>query len=249
MFRVLTTAIQSDTALIDRILSENNINRLKGIFVAHSHYDHSFDVAYITKKTGATLYGSPSTLNIARGGNVAVSQLTVYQPNQDLNIGEFTVRVIPSKHSPGNAQNDDGVSIDTVLKQPARYKSYTEGGSFDFLISHHGKKIYIKPSPNFIEGALDTTRADALFIGIGIVTKQPPEWQDAYYNQTVRKLKPSVIIPIHWDDFFYPASENLQMLPGFVSKGSEEFDFFINKTKADKIDFKILQGKKSILIK
>jgi len=38
------------------------------------------------------------------------------------------------------------------------------------------------------------------------------------------------------------------MLPRFVNKGQEDFDFFINKIKDDSIEFKILQGTKSIVL-
>jgi glyoxylase-like metal-dependent hydrolase (beta-lactamase superfamily II) len=65
IWRTLTTEIESDTALIDQLIAGHKINRVRGIFVTHSHYDHAFDVAYTTKKTQATLYGSRSTLNIA----------------------------------------------------------------------------------------------------------------------------------------------------------------------------------------
>ena len=37
------------------------------MFIAHSHHDHALDVAYIAKRTGARVYGSDSTLNLARG--------------------------------------------------------------------------------------------------------------------------------------------------------------------------------------
>lgn len=38
------------------------------------------------------------------------------------------------------------------------------------------------------------------------------------------------------------------MLPKFASDNEKDFDFFISRTKADRIDFKILQGTKSIVL-
>jgi hypothetical protein len=38
------------------------------------------------------------------------------------------------------------------------------------------------------------------------------------------------------------------MLPKFVNDGETDFDYFMKKTKADKIEFKILQGTKSIVL-
>ena len=134
LWRALITEIESDTAVIDKIVTTYNMDRVKGIFVTHSHYDHALDVAYTTKRTGATLYGSVSTLNIGRGGAVKEEQLSLYQPYQDVQLGKFTVQVVPSKHSGNNALKDDGVEIEKPLRQPAKMKVYPEGGSFDFYI-------------------------------------------------------------------------------------------------------------------
>lgn len=66
--QVIKGPIQTDKALVDAVLSQFKVNRLKAMFVAHSHYDHAFDIAYIIQQTGARLHGSESTLNIGRGG-------------------------------------------------------------------------------------------------------------------------------------------------------------------------------------
>ena len=127
-------------------------------------------------------------------------------------------------------------------------KAYSEGGSFDFYIKHNGRAIYVKPSPNYIEGVLDSLKADVVFIGIATVAAQPAPWQEKYYEETVGKLKPTLVIPLHWDDFSKPVSGNLVMLPRLVNASEKDFDFFINKTRTDRIDFKILQGTKSIVL-
>jgi L-ascorbate metabolism protein UlaG (beta-lactamase superfamily) len=248
MSRALFRDMQTDSAVIDELVVASGMNRVKGIFVTHTHYDHAFDIAYTARKTGATAYGSASTLNVARGGGLGESQLKLFQPNVDIAVGDFTVRVVPSKHSPGNNLEDDAVTIDAPLRQPASIKAYPEGGSFDFLLKHGGHSIYIKPSPNFVEGALDSLSADVLFLGLAIVSKQGPEWRDQFYDEIVGALSPALVIPIHWDNFFEPVSDELVMLPSMVGEPDKDFDFFIEKTKADNIDFKILQGTKSIVL-
>lgn len=248
LWETLATEIETDRDQIDQLVVDHKMDRVKGIFVTHSHYDHAFDVAYTTKKTHATLYGSRSTLNIARGGDVKEEQLSVFQPYQNIQLGKFTIQVIPSRHSPNSALKDEDLGIEEPIRQPANMKVYLEGGSYDFLIKHHGKSIYVKPSPNFIEGALDSLKADVVFIGIATITKQTPEWQAKFYEQTVGALKPTLVIPLHWDDFFHPISKHLVFLPRFVSDTPKDFDYFIKKTKTDTIDFKILQGTKSIML-
>jgi len=248
LWRALLTKIKSDTALIDDIVTTYKMDRVKGVFVTHSHYDHALDAAYIAKRTGARLYGSVSTLNIGRGGGLKEEQLSLFQPHQELQFGDFTVQVVSSKHSPGNALKDDGVVIDKPLNQPAKVKAYSEGGSYDFYIRHKGNSIYVKPSPNYLEGALDSLKADVLFMGIATVAKKEQAWQDKFYQQTVGTLKPALLIPLHWDDFLHPVSKTLVMLPRFANDTPKDFDLFIKKTKADHIDFKILQGSGSIVL-
>lgn len=246
LLKTLLGKIVSNTPEIDRLIDDHHMTRVQGLFVTHSHYDHAFDVAHVARKTRATVYGSRSTLNIARGGEVPEDQLSLFEPYQKISLGDFTVQVIPSKHSPDNALNDDGVEIASALTQPASFKAYSEGGSYDFYIQHPGGSIYIKPSPNYIEGALDTLKADVVMLGIGTVGKRDAAFQDKYYAETIGKLKPKLVLPLHWDNFFHPVSDHLVMLPRFVNGAGKDFEVFIAKTKADGIEFRILQGGKKM---
>jgi L-ascorbate metabolism protein UlaG (beta-lactamase superfamily) len=246
--KLLTSEISTDTTLIDGLISQYKMDRVKGIFPTHSHYDHAFDVAYTTKKMNTTLYGSLSTLNIGRGGGLKEEQLHLIKPYEEITLGKFTVQIIPSIHSAPSSAKDSGVVIQKPKGQPAKMKDYPEGGTFDFLVKYNGHQVYIKPSPNFIEGALDTTRAEVCFLGIGTIGTKEPTWQNKYYAQTVGKLKPKLVVPLHWDDFTKPIDGHLDMLPRFVANTPKDFDFIIQKTSSDKIDFKILQAYKSILL-
>ncbi|WP_165372253.1 MBL fold metallo-hydrolase [Emticicia agri] len=246
--KLITSALSTDTALIDGLVSRYKMDRVKGIFATHSHYDHAFDVAYDAKKMNATLYGSVSTLNIGRGGGLKEEQLHLFVPYEEIRLGKFTVQIIPSIHSSPSALKDSGVVIKEPIRQPVKMKDYPEGGSFDFLIKHNDHRIYIKPSPNYIEGALDTLKADVCFIGIGTISKKEPAWQNKYYEQTIGKLHPKIVVPLHWDDFTRPIRGSLEMLPRFVANTPKDFDFIIQKTNSDKIDFKLLQAYKSIVL-
>ncbi len=248
IWAVLTSNISSDTTLISNIISQYKMDRVKGIFTTHSHYDHAFDVAFVAKKTNSPLFGSLSTLNIARGGGLKDKQMQEYKPYQKFELGKFSVQIIPSVHSQPNSLADDGVEILQPLSQPVNFKKLSEGGSYDFLISHKGKNIFVKASPNFKEGILDTVRADYVFMGIPTVGKKEVAWQNKFYKQTVGKLKPKLLVPIHWDEFMKPLSKDLVMLPNYADKTYKSFDFMIERTKKDKIAFKILQGTKSIVL-
>src|SRR5512146_1160588 len=58
-WKVVTgSPLETDTTAVNRALSRARVERLKALYVAHSHYDHVLDVAYIVQRTHAHLYGS-----------------------------------------------------------------------------------------------------------------------------------------------------------------------------------------------
>lgn len=238
--------LKTDPDVVDAVLKRARIDRLKAVFVAHSHYDHALDTPYVVNKTGAVLHGSESTLNIGRGGNVGKQQLALYRPNEERKIGQFTVTVIESRHSPAISFINDnlGQTIDEPLKQPARAKAYKEGGSFDFLIRHGNRAILVVPSTNAIKGALRGVEADVVFLGSALLGKQDKKFRDCYYTETVGalKAKPKLVVAIHWDDFFQPLSGKLEPMPNLFDDVAGGFDDLICRTKADGIRFGLMQG-------
>lgn len=250
LWQAATSKLSTDTATVDSVLSRLGIDRLKGLFVAHSHYDHALDVAYVIKRTHAKLYGSPSTLMIGRGGGLRDDQMAEYEPGKELQFGKFAVTILNSKHSPPKRGiNDDiGQTIPQPLRQPAKARDYKEGGSYDMLIKHGGHSILIKPSANYVAGALDNVRVDAVFLGTAILGNQDIGFRNAYYEQTIGKVKPMLVIPIHWDNFFLPLSEHLEAPRKAFGDLPRGFDFIIARTQADGITFKILQGYQSVLL-
>jgi L-ascorbate metabolism protein UlaG (beta-lactamase superfamily) len=245
LFRVALSKISTDSTLVTNVLHQNGMNRIKAVFVSHSHYDHTLDLPFIADKTHAVVYGSVSTLNICRGGGVKNEQLALIEPGKEVQIGKFTVAILDSKHSPATAVNDDlGEVIKRPLNQPNRAGKFVEGGSFDFLVKYNDHTIYIKPSANYIEGKLKDFNADVLFMGVGRLGNQKSSFMKSYYAETAGALNPKLIIPVHWDNFFKPLSSNLKPM----SKVNNAFDFIIAKSLTDSIDFRILQGGKSIIL-
>jgi len=249
LLRSIACKIKTDRRLMDRLLSENSFSGLRGIFISHSYYDHLLDGAYMSKKTGAVLYGSESTLNVGRGGNVPEENLTAFKVNTPVKIGNFTVTVLKSKHSePGFYNNDIGVEIKKPLKQPARRRDYTEGGSFDFLIEYGGRKILIRPGFNYIEGSLENIRAEVLFAGIALSGRAGTRTRDKFYAETIGKVRPHLVVPVHWDNFFLPLDSPPRLLFRFADNLPASLNYFIKRTGEDGISFKMLRAYQSIIL-
>ena len=62
--------IQSSAAEINRVIDEYRMRRLAAIIPVHSHFDHAMDIGAIANRSSASIIGSESTANIARGAGV-----------------------------------------------------------------------------------------------------------------------------------------------------------------------------------
>ena len=119
LLKYIFGAEPSNTKLIDEKLRLHKVDRLKAIFVSHTHHDHIMDVPYIANQCHATIYGSSSAMNVARGGDVPENQMVEFKANETYKVGDFTIKVIPSLHSkPTIINNDLGQTIDEPLRQP-----------------------------------------------------------------------------------------------------------------------------------
>ena len=215
--KFLTSKISTDTSVADRVIRDFKIDRLKGMFISHSHHDHVLDAPYFALKCGGDIYGSSSALNVARGGNVPEERLHDFRDSMEYQVGNFHVTVLNSIHSKTHWYNNDlGQTIDEPLAQPAKKKRFKEGGSFDFLVYHNDKKYLIRPSYNYLEGQLDGIKADVLFLGISGMSKDTDENRKKFFAETIDKVEPDLVIPVHWDNFLAPLYGDVKGMPKLV---------------------------------
>ena len=215
----------SDEAVIGELLKKHPMDRLKAIFISHSHHDHVMDLPVIANRYGAAVYGSASALNVARGGGVREEQLHEFEADRVYTVGGFSVKVLKSLHSkPTILNNDLGQTIDAPLRQPAKLRSYKEGGSYDFYVEHEGKRFMIRPSFNYIEGQLDGYTADVLFLGVAGLAKADQATEKRFFEETVAKVCPRLVIPVHWDNFFVPLTKPVKGMPKLIEHTDVVFD-------------------------
>ena len=222
LVKYLLGSCSTDTEMADELMEKHPMDRLRAIFISHTHHDHVLDMPYIAEKSGAKIYGSSSALNVARGGNIDESRLIGFEAGQSYAVGDFSVKVLKSLHSkPTVFNNDLGKTIDEPLRQPAKLRSYAEGGSYDFYVENRGKKYLIRPSFNYIEGQLDGYEADVLFLGVAGLAKADAETEKRFFEETVEKVKPELVIPLHWDNFFVPLSGPAYRMYRVIEKNEE----------------------------
>ena len=205
----------SDTTVIDA-----HVKRADYIFVHHSHFDHLMDVPYIARKTGATVIGHVSTTNLMQAYGIDEAKLITVRGGEDYDFGTFSVRVIPSLHSPlFQKRYYDSSIIPAGIKTPAKLDDFAEGGSLAYLIRIRGYQILTFGSMNYIEREIEGLRPDVVLVGAGPSRKEIYQ----YAGRLMRALGfPPIIIPTHRDNYLLPyqvsQKEHVLKLDSFIKE-------------------------------
>jgi L-ascorbate metabolism protein UlaG (beta-lactamase superfamily) len=164
------------------------------------------DIGAIARRTSASVLGSESTANIARGSGVPDDQIIVAADGQVYEFGEFKVRLLRSRHAPigwgGNAPLPG--TIDKPLSLPQSIDAFREGLSYSIVIEHTQGTTLVQGSAGFIEGALETLSADVVMLSVGGLTTLDRDYAETYWHETVTSTGALAVYPIHFDDFTKP---------------------------------------------
>jgi L-ascorbate metabolism protein UlaG (beta-lactamase superfamily) len=236
--RFLFTRIEPDRDLIAQHLQRAGIHNLAAVVVVHSHYDHAMDAPEVAKQTDAQLVGSQSTANIALGYGFPKEKLTVVGDSARMHFGRFQITLLTSGHVPSRLAPMG--NIEHLLKPPAWWRQYKEGGSYSVLIEHDGKSILVQGSAGFKPEALKDQHADVVFLGIGQLGNQDDAYRELYWQQVVAAVRPRRIIPIHWDDFWLPLDQPLVPFPRLADNFEKSMDFLNRRGQQENIEVKLL---------
>ena len=79
---------------------EAHVQRANFVLVTHTHCDHVLDVPQIALKTHAVVIGTESTEHVLRAYKAPEEQQITVHGGKDYEFGAFSLKVIPSLHSP-----------------------------------------------------------------------------------------------------------------------------------------------------
>jgi L-ascorbate metabolism protein UlaG (beta-lactamase superfamily) len=158
---------------------------------------------YIAARTGATVIGSESTANILRAYGIADRQLITVRGGEDYQFNGFSLRVIPSLHSPldykhyfSSQSAPPGMKALLTLQQ-----MHPEGGTLAYLIRIGAHEILAFGGMNYIERELDGLRPDVALVGANASRRENYD----YCGRLMRVLgHPALVLPTHWDNFLLP---------------------------------------------
>lgn len=199
----------SDIATPDEAAIDAHIQRADFVLVTHTHYDHILDVPHIALKTRATVIGTESTENVMRAYSVPEEQLITVRGGEDYQFKGFSVKVIPSIHSP--LDHKHYFSSETApagMKAPLTLQQiHPEGGTLAYFIRIGGHQILAFGGNNYIEREIMGLEPDVALIGAGGSRKDLYD----YSGRLMRDLHyPPLVLPTHWDNFLAPYDASQQ---------------------------------------
>lgn len=201
-----------DKALITKQIDDPNFQRISSILVGHSHYDHSVDVAEFAHQLKVPVYGSPSTLRIVEASDYKnVKAIKDGDVLHSAEVGRgYKVHVLPGRHgAPPFVVDplDDHVAAEFSV--PAPISKYGTGEVHSFLIEHrHGNILHIGSAgvaPHSFDAFVD--QVDVVLLSL----VGRPETAK-YLADVVGKLRPKVVIPIHFDNLFRATEKPIRVV-------------------------------------
>lgn len=99
------------------------------------------------------------------------------------------------------------------------------------FVAHSSESIMILASADYVPGKLDSLENDICYLGIGAMGSKDEDFRQKYWKETVKAMRPEVIVPVHWDNFGEPLVKSLEPLPDFIDNISESKAFLERKRK------------------
>lgn len=219
---LLGLPVTSDVPMINYVLNEYGMQRLAAIIPAHSHHIHAMDIGAIANRSSASIIGSESTANIARGAGVPEDQIIVVEPGAAYTFGNFTVTLIPCPHAPIGLRGGVPLpgTVDEPLVTPAPVDAWRMGGAYSIVVSHPQGTTIVQGSAGFARGALDEVEADVVMLGVGMLSGLGRDYAERYWQSLVTATGATTVIPVHFEDFTRPFGEIVLMpaiLDNFVN--------------------------------
>ncbi|MDQ2678683.1 MAG: MBL fold metallo-hydrolase [Actinomycetota bacterium] len=189
-----SACVHADPATVARLAPEAD-----AVLIGHCHFDHAMDVPELARR-GATVYGSSNVTRLLGLHGLADSAVEV-DPQVVYEIGPFTVRFVPSRHSKlvlGLAVPSDGEltcdSLDSLSSN-----AYRCGQVYGIHIEVDGTTIYHLGSADLLEDEYRLGPVDLLLCCIAgrSMTRD-------FTPRMLSTFDPSLVVPHHLDDFFAP---------------------------------------------
>ncbi len=219
---VFRRPVSNDIPLINQVMLDYEMERIAAIIPVHSHFDHAMDIGAIANRSSASIMGTESTANIARGSGVPEDQVLVAEAGMEYTFGEFRVTLLRSLHAPTGWRGATPLAgtINEPLELPAPVQEWREGGSFSIVIAHPQGTALVHGSAGFSARELEQLQADVVVMSVAQLKSLGRNYAERYWQTLVTSTGAHRVLPIHFDDLTAPFGE-IRLPPRIVDNFPE----------------------------
>ncbi|MBE2253552.1 MAG: MBL fold metallo-hydrolase [Myxococcus sp.] len=204
----------------DEALGAKECPKADVILVNHTHYDHALDVPAIARRTGALVVGSQSTVNLARSRGVPAEKTRVVKAGDTLTVGGFDIVVGRSRHTDIAGISEPMSGVVPVDAGKLWFWEYALDETLFYRLEARGTSIWFHPTSTWAEGEILGPPAGTLIVGVTGEAQTP-----AKARGLLAAVKPRLVLPTHYDNFFQPWEKGLAKMPGLdLDKTRAVFD-------------------------
>lgn len=186
-----------------------DLSPIDEIFLTNGRFDHGFDTPALTKQTGAIVHAPQAVCQRLAEIGVSPHSLASVTANERKRIGSLVWQAIPSLVN----QADSSPTLRALLRSPSLMPEIKDlerrwplGGIVSYLFQAEGLTIIHFGNAAWIETEIDNLQADIALLPI----ENDPTLDAAAVHLTTL-LNPKVIIPHHWDDYYPPLSQMIDL--------------------------------------
>jgi len=191
-------------------LEPSDFMHAEAVFITHGHFDHTHDLPAVVAASGADVHASASVCKALIKRGMPAGKLKEMQEGESVEIGPFKATAIPACHV-----HFDTPLILATLKRCLRIfpklvkmgpPKFPTGEVLGWLLEVEGKKL-------FDLGSACMRWEPEEGIDIFLVPVQGRTNICEVAADLVRKVKPETVIPHHFDDFYPPLSQTVDLKP------------------------------------
>ncbi|MBN2027947.1 MAG: MBL fold metallo-hydrolase [Actinobacteria bacterium] len=191
-------------------LKPQDFPHAQAVLLTHGHFDHSFDVPAVVQLSGAVVYASPLACQSLAAKGVPWNRLRPCWGGESAEVGPFRLTAVPARHVTFDAH----LVLSTAWKclphlaDLARLGTthYPCGQVLGWYIEVEGKRLFDMGSASL---PWDLDREVDVFM----VPVQGRTDICSVAADLVARIKPAVVIPQHYDDFYPPLSRYVDLAP------------------------------------
>jgi L-ascorbate metabolism protein UlaG (beta-lactamase superfamily) len=213
ILKTLFGRYRPDETVLGRMLVPGSpapeLGRASLYLVGHSHFDHLGDVPWLASRTKGRVAGSATTAAISRGYGLAPDETVIAGPGAVLDEGPFEVRVFASQHAKvmfGRVPLQGELTEPPVA--PIYPISFVLGDARLYLVTERASGIRIVLFSSAGRDLHALAELGRLAAPVDLVLLASQGGDADFPRDVVRALRPRLVVPHHFDDFFLPLDDS-----------------------------------------